>query len=91
MDKDRVNITEQLVHKVHANWTAEGIVTLKMCDSNVNVLDGLVNTRPTDSWDHLSCLASETPNPELHSSCQRFPYDERPIVRFASVVSTCPR
>ena len=65
MEKDRVNITEQ-VHKVHANWTAEGNVTLKMCDSNVNVLDGLVNTRPTDSWDHLSCLASETPNPELH-------------------------
>ena len=90
MEKDRVNITEQ-VHKVHANWTAEGIVTLKVCDSNVNVLDGLVNTRPTDSWDHLSCLASETPNPELHSSCQQFPHGERPIVRFASVVSTCPR
>ena len=89
MDKERVNITEQ-VHKVHANWTAEGIVTLKMCDSNVNVLDGLVNTRPTDSWDHLSCLASETPNPELHL-CQRFPHGERPIVQFASVVSTCPR
>ena len=54
-----------------------------MLDCNVNALSGLVNTRPTETWDHFFCAITNTKTKPRVTSTD--PYVEHPVADSAQL------